>query len=235
MLSVSQLTKQVATHSGGLTILDNVSFKVSQGESVAIVGASGSGKSTLLSLMAGLDSPTAGSVTLIDKVITDLDEDARAEFRAQHIGFVFQSFHLLSTLTALENVALPLELKQGKKAEQKAKELLTRVELGSRIDHYPNQMSGGEQQRVAIARAFAAEPEILFADEPTGNLDTNTGKHIADLLFELNQSRGTTLILVTHDLNLAKRCQRRVELSGGKLLSDFRQSQNQSTEVEHAE
>ncbi len=220
MLSVSQLTKQVPTHSGSLTILDAISFQVEEGQSLAIVGASGSGKSTLLSLMAGLDSPTSGQVTLLETDITQMDEDDRAEFRARHVGFVFQSFHLLNTLTALENVALPLELKSGKGATTQARELLERVGLGERLDHYPNQMSGGEQQRVAIARAFAAEPKILFADEPTGNLDTNTGKHIADLLFELNHSRGTSIILVTHDLKLAERCDRTIELSAGRLKRD---------------
>ncbi|PWK41907.1 ABC transporter ATP-binding protein [Pleionea mediterranea] len=226
MLSVSELTKQVPTHSGELTILNDISFSVSEGESVAIVGASGSGKSTLLSLMAGLDTPSSGKVILSDENITDLDEDQRADFRARNVGFVFQSFHLLSTLTALENVALPLELKGGKKVSKKAAELLERVGLGDRLDHYPKQMSGGEQQRVAIARAFAAEPAILFADEPTGNLDTETGQKIIDILFEMNRSKGTTLILVTHDLKLAERCDRQLELSSGKLVSDNQAKQS---------
>ncbi len=224
---MTQLTKQVATHSGELTILNDIEFQVDSGESVAIVGASGSGKSTLLSLMAGLDAPTSGSVILSGQDITQLDEDARAQFRAQNVGFVFQSFHLLTTLTALENVALPLEIKNGKGAYDEAKKLLERVGLGDRVDHYPNQMSGGEQQRVAIARAFAAEPSILFADEPTGNLDTKTGQNIIELLFELNQSKGTTLVLVTHDLKLADRCDRQLELSAGQLIRDsLRDSEN---------
>lgn len=234
MLSVSELTKQVPTHSGDLTILNNISFAVSEGESVAIVGASGSGKSTLLSLMAGLDTPTSGKVILSDENITELDEDQRADFRARNVGFVFQSFHLLSTLTALENVALPLELKNGKKASEKAAELLERVGLGDRLDHYPKQMSGGEQQRVAIARAFAAEPAILFADEPTGNLDTETGQKIIDILFEMNHSKGTTLLLVTHDLKLAERCDRQLELSSGQLVSDNQSEQAANQTVNEA-
>lgn len=217
MLTVSQLTKQVSTYNGALTILDSIDFSVDAGDSLAIVGASGSGKSTLLSLMAGLDLPSSGSVTLDGQDITQMDEDQRARFRAQNVGFIFQSFHLLGTLTALENVALPLELKGVKAAQKRAEELLNQVGLGDRLTHYPNQMSGGEQQRVAIARAFAAEPKILFADEPTGNLDTKTGQHIADLLFELNESKQTTLIMVTHDLKLAARCQRQIELEGGRL------------------
>ncbi|WMS88459.1 ABC transporter ATP-binding protein [Pleionea litopenaei] len=217
MLTVSQLTKQVSTHTGGLTILNNINFSVVAGESLAIVGASGSGKSTLLSLMAGLDSPSDGSVEIDGNNLTSMDEDQRAEFRARNVGFIFQSFHLLTTLTALENVALPLELKGEKKAIDQAKALLEQVGLGDRLEHYPNQMSGGEQQRVAIARAFAAQPKILFADEPTGNLDTKTGQHIADLLFDLNASKGTTLIMVTHDLKLAARCGRQIELEAGQI------------------
>ncbi|NVJ61667.1 MAG: ABC transporter ATP-binding protein [Gammaproteobacteria bacterium] len=235
MLSVSHLTKKVSTYNGELIILNDINFEVEPGESVAIVGASGSGKSTLLSLMAGLDLPSSGSVDISQQRITDLAEDQRAEFRANNVGFIFQSFHLLTTLTALENVALPLELKQGKSAQDEAKKLLEQVGLGDRLTHYPNQMSGGEQQRVAIARAFAAKPKILFADEPTGNLDTKTGQHIADLLFELNQSQGTTLIMVTHDLKLAGRCQRQIELSAGQVKNndkptesneDFKESVN---------
>ncbi len=229
MLSVTELTKQVPTHSGELTILNKISFEVNEGETIAIVGASGSGKSTLLSLMAGLDTPTSGDVILSDQNITELDEDQRAMFRAQNVGFVFQSFHLLSTLTALENVALPLELKSGKGAYAGAKQLLERVGLGDRIDHYPRQMSGGEQQRVAIARAFAAEPSILFADEPTGNLDTKTGQTIVELLFEMNRSKGTTLLLVTHDTKLAERCDRQIELSAGQLIRDQRSEAVQET------
>lgn len=233
MLSVSKLTKQVPTYSGPLTILDDVSFHLEESQSLAIVGASGSGKTTLLSLMAGLDRPTSGTVNLMGTDLTQLDEDTCAEFRAQHVGFVFQSFHLLTTLTALENVALPLELKQGRQIEKKAKDLLTQVGLADRLGHYPNQMSGGEKQRVAIARAFATEPSILFADEPTGNLDTQTGQHVADLIFDLNRSKGTSLVLVTHDLTLARRCDHLIELSGGQLKSNS-QTGTDNLESDHA-
>lgn len=203
-----------------LEILKGITLEIKSGESVAIVGASGSGKSTLLGLLAGLDEASAGSVVIHDTNITDLDEDGRALFRSQHIGFVFQSFQLLPALTALENVMLPLELAGKAGAEAAASDYLERVGLGQRLHHYPKQMSGGEQQRVAIARAFAAQPDILFADEPTGNLDTTTGRTIVDLLFELNRQAGTTLVLVTHDLSLAQRCQRCVQLESGALLSE---------------
>ena len=205
---------------GELEILKGISLEIKSGESVAIVGASGSGKSTLLGLLAGLDESSEGSVIINGTHLGALDEDGRALFRGQHIGFVFQSFQLLPALTALENVMLPLELKGDLDAHALASEFLQRVGLAERLEHYPRQMSGGEQQRVAIARAFAARPAILFADEPTGNLDTATGDHIIDLLFGLNREQGTTLVLVTHDQKLADRCERRLCLEGGALVGD---------------
>lgn len=203
-----------------LEILKGISLEIKSGESVAIVGASGSGKSTLLGLLAGLDEASAGEVVINDTRLGDLDEDGRALFRGRHVGFVFQSFQLLPALTALENVMLPLELQGHGNAREQAETFLQRVELGPRMSHYPRQLSGGEQQRVAIARAFASTPSILFADEPTGNLDTRTGSHIIDLLFELNREQGTTLVLVTHDLNLADRCDRRLRLEAGELVGE---------------
>ncbi|MCR9104065.1 MAG: ABC transporter ATP-binding protein [Gammaproteobacteria bacterium] len=220
MIKTDNLQKRVPMAGTELEILKGITLEIKSGESVAIVGASGSGKSTLLGLLAGLDEASAGSVVIHDTNITDLDEDGRALFRSQHIGFVFQSFQLLPALTALENVMLPLELAGKAGAEAAASDYLERVGLGQRLHHYPKQMSGGEQQRVAIARAFAAQPDILFADEPTGNLDTTTGRTIVDLLFELNRQAGTTLVLVTHDLSLAQRCQRCVQLESGALLSE---------------
>lgn len=220
MLTVSQLSKRVTTAQGELTILQGIDLTVERGESVAIVGASGSGKSTLLSLMAGLDTPTDGRIVIQDVDITRLDEDGRAEFRARHVGFVFQSFHLLPTLTALENIALPLELKGEPQLFARARALLADVGLSERATHYPRQLSGGEQQRVAIARSFAADPDLLFADEPTGNLDTRTGEHVIELLFELNAQRKTTLILVTHESRLADKCQRVIELEAGRIVSN---------------
>ena len=217
ILVVEQLGKQVSSPEGNLTILDDVSFTVKRGQTVAIVGASGSGKSTLLGLMAGLDLPTTGNATIAGQSLNDLDEDGRAALRAQRVGFVFQSFHLLPALTALENVMLPLELGEAKNPRQRAVQVLEEVGLGERIEHYPNQLSGGEQQRVAIARAFATEPEILFADEPTGSLDTRTGDTIIELLFDLNRSRNTTLVLVTHDDRLADRCDHVLSLDAGRL------------------
>ncbi|HEY3486582.1 MAG TPA: ABC transporter ATP-binding protein [Gammaproteobacteria bacterium] len=219
MLTVSQLHKRVATAHGELSILQDINLTIRRGESIAIVGASGSGKSTLLSLMAGLDTPSSGKVVIHDIDITRLDEDGRAGFRAQHIGFVFQAFHLLPTLTALENIALPLELKGQADAFTEAQRLLADIGLAERAEHYPRQLSGGEQQRVAIARGFAARPDLLFADEPTGNLDTRTGLHVIDLLFALNKKSGTTLVLVTHDTALAARCARVVELDGGRIVN----------------
>ncbi len=203
-----------------LEILKGITLEIKSGESVAIIGASGSGKSTLLGLLAGLDEATAGSVNIDGTDLGALDEDDRARFRGQHIGFVFQSFQLLPALTALENVMLPLELQGQTKVEEQAQHYLQRVGLKARTDHYPLQLSGGEQQRVALARAFASKPAILFADEPTGNLDTTTGEHIIDLLFELNREEGTTLVLVTHDQVLADRCQRRLRLDAGELVRE---------------
>jgi putative ABC transport system ATP-binding protein len=203
-----------------LEILKGITLEIKSGESVAIVGASGSGKSTLLGLLAGLDEATAGVVNIDGTDLGALDEDGRANFRARYVGFVFQSFQLLPALTALENVMLPLELQGHSQVRQQAEHYLQRVELADRMDHYPLQLSGGEQQRVALARAFASKPAILFADEPTGNLDTHTGQNIIDLLFELNREEGTTLVLVTHDQALAERCQRRLRLDGGALVSE---------------
>jgi len=203
-----------------LEILKGITLEIKSGESVAIVGASGSGKSTLLGLLAGLDEASSGRVVIDGTDLGELDEDGRALFRGQHIGFVFQSFQLLPALTALENVMLPLELQGQGDAREQAEHFLQRVELEPRMSHYPRQLSGGEQQRVAIARAFATKPAILFADEPTGNLDTRTGTHVVDLLFELNREEGTTLILVTHDQSLADRCERRLCLDAGALVKE---------------
>jgi putative ABC transport system ATP-binding protein len=197
-----------------------VTLDIEEGQAVAIVGASGSGKSTLLGLMAGLDSPSSGDVVLDDHSLASLDEEERAMLRGQLVGFVFQSFQLLPSLTALENVMLPIELKGDREAAAKAKNLLSRVGLEERWHHYPNQLSGGEQQRVAIARAFASEARILFADEPTGNLDTATGARVIDLLFDLNKEYSTTLVLVTHDDRLAQRCDRQIVLAGGEIVSN---------------
>lgn len=220
MIRVNDLGKQVNTQEGELKILEGINFHITKGESVAIVGESGSGKSTLLSLLAGLDQPTSGSIVIDGQLLSELDEDGLAALRANRVGFVFQSFHLLSSLSALENVMLPLDLAGKRDAKEKAFKLLQQVGLEKRVKHYPQQLSGGEQQRVAIARAFASEPSILFADEPTGNLDSKTGNHVADLLFELNQQRETTLLLVTHDENLASRCQHKLILEAGRLIND---------------
>lgn len=219
IVQAERLSKQVPGEDGPLVILEEVDIAVAQGESVAILGASGSGKSTLLGILAGLDLPTAGRVWLDGKDLFSLSEDGRAALRGKTTGFVFQSFHLLPALTALENVMLPLELAGRRDARQGALQILDRVGLAARTSHYPRQLSGGEQQRVAIARAFASEPRLLLADEPTGNLDSTTGAKIIDLLFQLNRERGTTLVLVTHDGNLAGRCDRRVMLSGGRIAS----------------
>jgi len=219
MVQVINLGKQVTTGDSALTILDGVSFTVKAGEAVAVVGASGSGKSTLLGLLAGLDTPTSGSVHIAGEDLFSLDEDGRAALRARLLGFVFQSFNLLPAMTALENVMLPLELAGARGAATEATALLDRVGLGARLSHYPKQLSGGEQQRVAIARAFATQPSLLLADEPTGNLDAATGAGIIDLMFELNRERGTTLVLVTHDLELSRRCGRALRLAGGRLQS----------------
>ena len=216
MIEVSNVSKQVDTAEGTLKILDKISLSLASGESLAIVGPSGSGKSTLLGILAGLDLPSSGTVNLNGEDITAMDEEGRAAVRAQHVGFVFQSFHLLPGLTALENVALPMELQGDDQALKTAEYYLQRVGLAQRTTHYPRQLSGGEQQRVAVARAFACRPTILFADEPTGNLDTGTGEKINDLLFDLNKEEGTTLVLVTHEHNLANRCRQRLHLAGGQ-------------------
>ena len=220
MIRVSNLLKRVDTSEGVLTILNNVSLVVAKAETVAIVGASGSGKSTLLGLMAGLDGATSGDVELNGHSLAAMDEEERAILRGQLVGFVFQSFQLLPSLTALENVMLPIELKGDPEADTKAKQLLQRVGLAERGHHYPNQLSGGEQQRVAIARAFATRAQILFADEPTGNLDTATGDKVIELLFDLNKEFATTLVLVTHNEPLAKRCGRIIKLVAGEIVSD---------------
>ena len=220
MIETRDLVKSVDTSEGVLTILKGVSLKFEAGEAVAIVGASGSGKSTLLGLMAGLDISSSGEIFLDGHELSSLDEEERAVLRGQLVGFVFQSFQLLPSLTALENVMLPIELKGDAAAREKAVNLLDRVGLTERWHHYPNQLSGGEQQRIAIARAFATEARILFADEPTGNLDTATGAKIVDLLFDLNKAFSTTLVLVTHDERLAARCDRQVRLVAGEVVSD---------------
>ena len=219
-LQVTGLGKRVPLPSGELTILKGVDFQIAQGDTVAIVGASGSGKSTLLSLLAGLDSPSDGAVELDGEALSSLDEDGRARVRGAKVGFVFQSFQLLPSLTALENVMLPLELRGDADVEGPAKQILEKVGLGGRLGHYPRQLSGGEQQRVALARAFVTRPSLLFADEPTGNLDTNTGQAIIELLFALNQEAGTTLVLVTHDEHLAERCGRILRLDSGVLVGE---------------
>ena len=205
------------TAAGRLVILDGIDLEINEQETVAIVGASGSGKTTLLGILAGLDSATAGSVHLVDAELSQLDEEARAGVRGEYVGFVFQSFQLLGSLTALENVMLPAELRGERLAEAQAVELLEKVGLKHRTTHYPRQLSGGEQQRVAIARAFASNPTVLFADEPTGNLDTLTGEKIIDLLFDLNQAFGTTLVMVTHDSRLAQRCDRTIAIEAGRI------------------
>jgi putative ABC transport system ATP-binding protein len=217
MLKVSNLTHKVSLETDTLTILQGVSLEINRGESVAIVGRSGSGKTTLLGLLAGLDTPSEGTVELDGSVISQLSEDERAKLRSRRVGFVFQSFQLLPALTALENVMLPLELGGFDSPEAKARELLERVGLGERLYHTPRQLSGGEQQRVAIARAFASEPAILFADEPTGNLDNRTGADVSDLLMALNREQGTTLVMVTHDERLAARCGRQFNIEAGVL------------------
>jgi len=212
--------KQVSSPEGTLAILSDVSLAIARGETVAVMGASGAGKSTLLALLAGLDEPTSGQVRLADCELTRLDEDGRAAVRARHVGFVFQSFHLVPSLTAVENVMLPLELAGRRDARGAALEVLGRVGLAERVGHYPRQLSGGEQQRVAIARAFVTRPDVLFADEPTGNLDAATGERIMELLFGLNAETGTTLVLVTHDQTLAARCGRVIRLDAGRIVED---------------
>ncbi len=216
-IEVSLLGKEVTTGNTALTILQGVSFSVAAGEAVAVVGVSGSGKSTLLALMAGLDTPSSGGVRIAGQDLFALSEDGRAALRGRSMGFVFQSFQLLASMTALENVMVPLELAGAEGAREKATALLQRVGLGERLTHYPKQLSGGEQQRVAIARAFVTSPSILLADEPTGNLDAATGAQVIDLMFELNRERNTTLVLVTHDESLSARCGRVIRLAGGRL------------------
>ena len=228
MIETRNLVKSVDTSEGLLTILKGITLKVNEGEIVAIVGASGSGKSSLLGLMAGLDGASSGDVLLDDNNLTEMDEEQRAMLRGQLVGFVFQSFQLLPSLTALENVMLPIELKGDDQARDKAKKLLQRVGLEERWHHYPNQLSGGEQQRVAIARAFATQAKILFADEPTGNLDTATGRKVVELLFELNREFSTTLVLVTHDERLAQRCNRVIKLVAGEIAEDTKNTLEES-------
>ncbi len=222
VLEARNVSKQVSSPEGPLTIVRDVSLTVRRGESIAIAGPSGAGKSTLLALLAGLDLPSAGSIVLAGEELGRLDEDGRARVRAERVGFVFQSFHLMPSLTALENVMLPLELAGRPEARGAAGEMLARVGLAARLGHYPRQLSGGEQQRVALARASVGRPAVLFADEPTGNLDSVTGERIAQLLFELNRGSDTTLVLVTHDRALAARCARVLSMDAGALLDDAR-------------
>jgi putative ABC transport system ATP-binding protein len=219
LIAVQNITKQVTDATGTLTILHEISFELAARESVAIVGASGSGKSTLLSILAGLDTPSSGTVVLAGTDLFKLDEDQRAELRSQQVGFVFQSFQLLGNLTALENVMLPLELKGRGDARAAATEMLRRVGLGERLSHYPKVLSGGEQQRVALARAFVLQPALLLADEPTGSLDFATGATVMDLMFAMNREAGTTLVLVTHDRAIAARCDRQLRIDAGRLVS----------------
>ena len=220
MIKATDLGKTVSTSEGQLTILKGINLEIKESESAAVVGASGCGKTTWLSLLAGLDTPSSGQVFLGDFEITALDEEERANVRSKLVGFVFQSFQLLASLSAIENVMLPSELKGDVNPHEHARDLLERVGLGHRMRHYPRQLSGGEQQRVAIARAFASSVDILFADEPTGNLDTVTGQHIIDLIFDLNEEFGTTLVLVTHDQRLARRCQRTIQMNSGEIVDD---------------
>lgn len=218
VLQAEVLTKTYRSGANSLTVLDSVSFSVAQGDTLSIIGPSGSGKTTLLGLCAGLDVPSSGIISLMGFKLNSMSEDDRAHIRNQYVGFVFQNFQLLQTLTALENVMVPLELRGEKNVSAKAKDLLARVGLSERIHHYPTQLSGGEQQRVAMARAFITDPKILFADEPTGNLDDENSKHITDLLFGLNKEQGTTLVLVTHNLELAQKTERILRMRGGKLV-----------------
>lgn len=220
IIAVEDLTKTYTSGSKSLHVLENINFSIAPGETVSIVGPSGSGKTTLLGLCAGLDKPSSGQIRFKSDSINNLSEDQRAALRNEHIGFIFQNFQLIPTLTALENVMVPLELQGHPEARSRSIELLERVGLGDRMSHYPTQLSGGEQQRVSIARAFSNHPEILFADEPTGNLDDETGQHIEQLLFQLNAEQGTTLIIVTHDLDLARKTQRIIKLKGGHIISD---------------
>lgn len=227
ILEVSSLSKTYTSGARAVQVLDEIDFSVPEGSSVSIVGPSGSGKTTLLGLCAGLDRPTQGSIGLNNILLERMTEDELAQIRNQYVGFIFQNFQLIQTLTAEENVMIPLELRGIKNARKRAVSLLERVGLGERIGHYPSQLSGGEQQRVAIARAFSNEPKILFADEPTGNLDEETGQSVEDLLFEINQEKGTTLVLVTHDLELAEKTEQIIQLKGGRIVS-IREGSNQA-------
>tara|TARA_R100000935_G_scaffold1847_4_gene5611 strand:+ start:6919 stop:7608 length:690 start_codon:yes stop_codon:yes gene_type:complete len=220
ILKVAGLEKRYSSGNKQLTVLHDIAFDVEKGQTFSIVGPSGSGKTTLLGLCAGLDAPSAGSVALCGQDLSSLNEDQRAQLRNKEVGFIFQNFQLLPTLTALENVSVPLELQGAKDAIQKSKNLLKQVGLADRLHHYPSQLSGGEQQRVALARAFANAPTILFADEPTGNLDAETGEKVIQLLFDLNKENGTTLIIITHDVELANRTQQILKLKGGKLVTN---------------
>ena len=220
ILKISGLQKTYTSGSKELTVLQNINFEVEKGQTFSIIGPSGSGKTTLLGLCAGLDQPTAGSIELCGHDLSTLNEDERAALRNKEVGFIFQNFQLLPTLTAIENVSVPLELQGDKNASTRAKELLEQVGLADRLDHYPSQLSGGEQQRVALARAFVNKPSILFADEPTGNLDEETGEKVIKLLFELNKSAGTTLVIISHDLDLANRTQQILRLKGGQILTN---------------
>lgn len=232
VLQAENLTKIYRSAGKELVVLDHISFSVEQGNSISIIGPSGSGKTTLLGLCAGLDTPSAGIISLMGFRLNTMSEDDRAYIRNQYVGFVFQNFQLLSTLTALENVMVPLELRGEKRVSDKAKDLLNRVGLADRMQHYPSQLSGGEQQRVAMARAFITDPKILFADEPTGNLDEENAHHITELLFGMNKEQGTTLVLVTHNLELAQRTQRILRMKGGKLVQEV-YSQNQALGIGH--
>ncbi len=231
VLRTEALTKTFSSGGNTLTVIEDVSFEVEEGDTCAVVGPSGSGKTTLLGLCAGLDQPTSGTVELCGVDLDPLDEDERAEVRNRNVGFVFQTFRLLPTLTALENVMVPAELRGSTDPQTRAAELLDQVGLGDRLDHYPSQLSGGEQQRVAMARAFINKPRVLFADEPTGNLDAETAGRIEDLLFDLNETAGTTLVLVTHDQELASRTERILRLRGGQVVGDERPSVSAKTPV----
>lgn len=222
VVKVDQLNKVYTGHGKELTVLKGINFSVKAGESVSIIGPSGSGKTTLLGLCAGLDAPTSGSVSLFNQDISKLNEDQRAVLRNDKVGFIFQNFQLIPTLTAIENISIPMELKGMKNIKSTAMSLLDRVGLSDRAKHYPNQLSGGEQQRISLARAFSNDPKLLFADEPTGNLDGDTGAKVEDLLFDLNRENGTTLIIVTHDLELATKTQRRIRLKNGEIVEDTR-------------
>ena len=222
ILKISELEKTYSSGSKKITVLQNISFEIEKGDTFSIVGPSGSGKTTLLGLCAGLDAPGSGSVELCGQNLNDLNEDERAQLRNKEVGFIFQNFQLLPTLTAIENVIVPLELQGAKNAKKIGMDLLEKVGLSDRYDHYPSQLSGGEQQRVALARAFSTTPSILFADEPTGNLDEETGEKVIQLLFELNKEAGTTLVIITHDLELANRTQQILRLKGGKIIANER-------------